>query len=511
MSDETKPPRSPGTPPAARRPPRAGSGRGRGPDRPRALFVDGPREVAARALARVLDDGGWAAPTLSSVLDQSGLTERDRALATELFYGALRFAQPLERSLLRGADKPGRGLDARMRPHLLIAAYQLQHLSDRIPAHAAVDAAVTAVRRTRPGLEGFANALLRRLGSPLSALVAPDAPLAELAAAWGVPLPLAEAVVDGLPIAERSRALGGLCARPTTYALWLDRPAPADPHRADPHRAAPHRADPHRVDEHQADDPGAGSEGAAPHAFVPRVTALPGGRVSDVDGFKDGGFVVMDPGSVLCALAVAARPGQRVVDLCSAPGGKAVVLAHAVGDTGRVVAVEQSEKRSKKIHDNARRLRLADRLDVVVGDAASDDVHARMRALLGSTTADAVLLDAPCSGLGTTRRKPEVKLRKTADDVAACVGLQRRLLDAASSLLGPGGVLVYSVCSPLPDEGTHQVTAFLATHPAFALEPLDEVMPFVPRDALDPQGCLRLLPHRHDADAFFVARLRRRA
>jgi 16S rRNA (cytosine967-C5)-methyltransferase len=441
--------------------------------------------VAARALARVLDDGGWAAPTLSSVLDQSSLGERDRALCTELFYGALRFAEPLERSLLRGADKPGRGLDARMRPHLLIAAYQLQHLSDRIPAHAVVDAAVGAVRRTRPGLEGFANALLRRLGSPLSSLVAPDAPLPELAAAWGIPLPLAAAVVERLPVTERALAVGGLCARPTTYALWLDRPPPTDP---------------------TEDGDGGGS-----HAFVPGVFALPGGRISELDGFKDGGFVVMDPGSVLCALAVQARPGQRVVDLCSAPGGKAVVLAHAVGEAGRVVAVEQSEKRSRKIHDNLRRLKLEARVDVVVGDAADDALLAQVRARLGDGAADAVLLDAPCSGLGTTRRKPEVKLRKTNEDVAACVAVQTRLLDASATLVAPGGVLVYSVCSPMPPEGRDRLAAFLRQRTDFVVEPLDRVLPFLPADAVDEHGFLRLLPHRHDADAFFVARLRRTA
>jgi 16S rRNA (cytosine967-C5)-methyltransferase len=483
MSDPTKPPRGPignVAPGPARR---ASPGQR---TRPRPIFVDGPREVAARALARVLDDGGWAAPTLSSVLDNAGLVDRDRALATELFYGALRFARPLERSILRGADKPGRGLDERVRPHLLIAAYQLQHLQDRIPPHAAVDAAVTAVRRARPGLEGFANALLRRLGSPLSSMVKPDAPLPELADAWGVPLSLAAAVVDGLPVDERAAALGGLCARPTTYALWL------------------------------AGIPADAGEGIAPHAFVPNVAALPSGRVSDVDGFKDGGFLVLDPGSALCALAVDARPGMRVVDLCSAPGGKSMVLARAVRATGdargRVIAVEQSEKRSRKIHDNARRLHLADVVDVIVGDAGADDVGARVRALLGDDGhADAVLLDAPCSGLGTTRRKPEIKLRKTDDDVAACVGLQTRLFDAAATLVRPGGVLVYSVCSPMPAEGRDQVTSFLQRHTDFVVEPLGDVLPFVPADALDARGCLRLLPHRHDADAFFVARLRRRA
>jgi 16S rRNA (cytosine967-C5)-methyltransferase len=487
------PPRPPGPPRAPRGPGahgtpgmaggatdrRAGMGRPRRDHRPRPIVADGPREIAAQALARVLDDDGWAAPVLSSVLENSALPERDRALTTELFYGALRFARPLERSLLRGADKPGRGLDARMRPHLLIAAYQLQHLQERIPAHAAVDAAVTAVRRVRPGLEGFANALLRRLGSALSSMVPADAPLPELAEAWGVPLPLAAAVVEGLPVDERAAALGGLCARPTTYAAWLQGGPPA---------------------------------GAVAHAFVPGVAALAGGRVSDVDGYKEGDFLVLDPGSALCALAVAARPGQRIVDLCSAPGGKAMLLAHAAGPDGRVVAVERHDKRSRKVHDNARRLGLSGRIAVVVGDAAADDVLARARDALGAGggDADAVLLDAPCSGLGTTRRKPEIKLRRTDDAIASSVELQRRLLDAAASLVRPGGVLVYSVCSPMPAEGRDQIAAFRQRRPDFVLEALPDVLPFLPADAVDARGQLRLLPHRHDADAFFVARLRRR-
>jgi 16S rRNA (cytosine967-C5)-methyltransferase len=487
--DPPRPPGAPGPrPPAGTARPvddggAARRGRPRRDHRPRPIVADGARELAAQALARVLDDDGWAAPVLSSVLENSALAERDRALATELFYGALRFARPLERSLLRGADKPGRGLDARIRPHLLIAAYQLQHLQERIPAHAAVDAAVNAVRRARPGLEGFANALLRRLGSALSAMVPTDAPLPELAEAWGVPVPLAAAVVEGLPVGERAAALGGLCARPTTYAAWLNGAPPA---------------------------------GATAHAFVPGVAALPGGRVSDVDGFKEGDFLVVDPGSALCALAVGARPGDRVVDLCSAPGGKAMLLAHAVGERGRVVAVERNDKRSRKVLDNARRLGLTGMVSLVVGDAGADDILAAVRTALqrdvggDGGVADAVLLDAPCSGLGTTRRKPEIKLRRTEDSVAANVDLQRRLLDAAATLVRPGGVLVYSVCSPMPAEGREQIAAFVQRRPDFVLEPLGDVLPYLPADALDPRGALRLLPHRHDADAFFVARLRRR-
>lgn len=431
----------------------------KGPPRP--VAVDSAREVAAAALARVLDDGAWAAPALSSCLDSSGLTDRDKGFATELFYGALRFAGPLETSLLRGADKPGRGLDSRIRPHLLIAAYQLQHLNERVPAHAAVDAAVSAVKRARPGLDGFANALLRKLGSPLHELLKPDAKLPEIAVAWGIPLPLAEAVTARLPAVEHAAAIAGLCARPTTWAVSF-----------------------------------VSTNNETKHAFVPGLVEVPGGKVSNLPGYADGGFVVADPGSVCCALAVAAKEGTTVLDLCAAPGTKSVLLKKA----GAVVtAVELNPKRAKKITENTKRLKVD--VDLVVGDATAlgDDVGAQ----------DAVLLDAPCTGLGTTRRKPEIKLRRSDDDVQTNAKLQAKLLAAAATKVKPGGVLVYSVCSPMPDEGAHQIEAFLAGHPEFTRENLKSVLPWLPDSAVDADGQVRFLPHLHDADAFFIARLKR--
>lgn len=436
--------------------------------------VDPAREAAAAALSRVLDDGAWAAPALSSVLDASAMGERDKAFATELFYGALRFARPLETSVLRGADKPGRGLDVRIRPHLIIAAYQLQHLQERVPAHAAVDAAVSAVKRVRPGLDGFANALLRKLGSPLHALLKADAPLTDIAEAWGVPLPLAEAITARLPTSEHAAAVAGLSARPTTYATS------GHPFDADLQQRL------------------AAAPSETKHAFVPGVVEASAGKVSDLPGFKDGAFLVADPGSVLCALAVGAGPGQRVLDLCAAPGTKSVLLRNAGAD---VTAVELNPKRARRISDNARRMNVTDHLKVVVDDATT----------LPIDEMDAVLLDAPCTGLGTTRRKPEIKLRRNDDDVRENSKLQAKLLQAAARQVKPGGVLVYSVCSPLPQEGAQQIEAFLHGHPDFAREDLRAVLPFLPASAVDDDGQVRLLPHLHDADAFFIARLRRAA
>ncbi len=442
------------------------------------VLVEGPREVAAAALGRVLDDAAWAAPTLSAALDISAMTERDKGLATELFYGALRFAGPLEKSLLRAAAKPGKGLDPRIRPHLLIAAYQLQHLSERIPAHAVVSSAVTSIKRIRPGLDGFANALLRHLGSPLHALLKPDAILFDIAEAWGVPYALAKALAKGQPSDTQHAIVASLCARPTTFACFFAT---------------------------VSDD-----NDLTPHAFVPRSFALPGGRVSALPGFADGDFLVMDPGSTLCALAATAAPGATVLDLCAAPGGKAMVLADAVGNTGRVIAVEQHARRSLRIGENAQRLGLSARITTVVGDAGDLDAALREHGAPNDGY-DVVVLDAPCSGLGTTRRKPEVKLKNAEADVVECLPTQARLFDAAAARVKVDGVLVYSVCSPMPQEGEQQVEQFLTRHPEYVRESIAAVLPWLPADALDVQGQVHLLPHLHDADAFFISRLRRRA
>lgn len=436
---------------------------------PRLVVHHGARGIAAEVVGRVLDDGAWTQPALAAALATSALEPRDRALATELTYGALRWAYSLEQSLLRSADKPGRGLDKKIRPHLLVAAYQIQHLHERIPAHAAVSEAVDAVRRVRPGLEGFANALLRRLGSPAHAILRPGTSIDAFADAVGVPRVLARAVAAGLSPLEASQAVLALNGRPTTWAIAF----------------------------------GAVPGHAARHAFVPDMFALEGGAVQEHAGFAEGAFLVMDPGSAVAALLVAAAPGQRVLDLCAAPGSKTALLARAVrggSGAGRVVAVELQDKRAARVRDNVARVRVEAAVMVKVGDARTVTLD----------PADAVLLDAPCTGFGTTRRKPEIKLRRSEADIQGHAALQRELLERAAALVKPGGALVYSVCSPIPEEGSLPVERLLEAHPEFQLEDARQILPWLPKDSVDGRGFVRLLPHLHDADAFFCARLRKR-
>lgn len=448
--------------------------------RPRGVTA---RELAAHVVARVLDEGAFIAPALDAALAREGaaLDARDRAFATELAYGAVRWAGPLEQSLLRGATKPGRGLDKRARPHLLVAAYQLQHSGDRIPAHAAVNEAVAAVRKVRPGLAGFANALLRKLGSAPHEQLRPGASVEEMATAYGIPPLLARATVDGLPEEERRPALAALNERPPLALRFL---GPDDER------------------ERFLEELRAISPEARPHPFVPGAFLVEGaGSPQALPGFREGKLLVQDPGSQLCALLVGAAPGARVLDLCAAPGGKSVVLARAVGPTGQVIAVEKDRRRAERIRENAERMGVEPR--VVVADAAALPDEPALRDV------DAILLDAPCSGLGTVRRHPEIRLRRGETAPEELSALQRRLLDAAAERVRPGGALVYSVCTPLPAEGRDVVRAFLDDDERFTVEDPRATLPWLPEDAVTDEGFVRLHVHRHQADAFFAARLRR--
>lgn len=463
---------------------------GRAPAKAKSVRSASAREVAAEVVDAVLRRGAFAGPALDVALKASSLEDRDRAFCTELALGTLRWAGPLEASLLRGADKPGRGLDKRLRPHLLVAAYQLQHLDDRIPSHAAVSEAMKIVARIRPGLRGFSNALLRKLGSPLHALLGPDATLEETARAYGISTAVAEATTAGLPPEETRYAIAALNERPPVSLAVLDEENAGV------------------IADINAQQPDA-ERHFSPHAFVEGVFMAHGaGAPERLVGFSEGQFVVQDPGSRLVAQLATPSRGAQVVDLCAAPGTKTVGLAMAAGIRGAVVAVDVDERRLKRVSEAAERVaKRGARIIPLCADARAFASDAENREAF-----DVVLVDAPCSALGTTRRHPEVSLRRTDADVVANATLQWELLEAALALVAPGGTLVYAVCSPLPEEGRAHLERFVGEDRAdWAVTPAGSVLPMLPADAVDALGALRLRPHKHHADAFYAFRLDRAA
>jgi 16S rRNA (cytosine967-C5)-methyltransferase len=221
------------------------------------------------------------------------------------------------------------------------------------------------------------------------------------------------------------------------------------------------------------------------------------GRVEDLVGFAEGRFQVQDEAAQLVGLYAAIPEGARVLDACAAPGGKACHLAEA----HRVLAVDLYAVKLEKIRSEARRLRLEDRIEVLAHDATQP-----FPASIGAV--DAVLLDAPCTGLGTLRRHPELRWRRHEEDVGRLATLQRRILERCQDVVPPGGLLVYAVCSTEPEEGQDQIDLFLRSHPDFTQETpvLAERLgwPLV-------QGALRTLPGPDGMDGFYAARLRRLA
>ena len=502
-----------------RRPPtgsKPGSGRASGPgrattrtppaDRAAAPLPDPARRVAYDLLRAVAERDAYANLVLPGLLRERRLDGRDAALATELAYGTVRAQGTLDDILAVCASRPLDSLDARVLDVLRLGAYQL--LRTRIPPHAAVSATVELARATGSArASGLVNAVLRRVcerdwNAWCDRVAVEPTPLARLAARYAHPLWIAEAFAASL-------AAGGSAPEGPE-----DPAGPAGPAEieaalaADDTRPATHLvARPGRIDRDQLV---AASEGSHPGPYSPFAVRMDGGEPGALLAIRDGRAGVQDEGSQLCALALIAAPitpridgptgpgDQREawLDMCAGPGGKAALLAALAGERGAVlVANELREHRAELVRRATAHWDVA----VTVGDAAA--IEARPDGY------DRVLLDAPCTGLGALRRRPESRWRRQPADVRELAALQARLLDQAVRLVRPGGVIAYVTCSPHLGETRDVVTAaadrwdleFIDARPGF---------PGVPE--LGPGPTVQLWPHRHGTDAMFCALLRRR-
>ena len=212
-----------------------------------------------------------------------------------------------------------------------------------------------------------------------------------------------------------------------------------------------------------------------------------------MDLFRGGMFTVQDESAALPCLLLDPRPGDRVIDLCAAPGGKTTNLAEIMRNEGEVVAVDRHEAKLGLIRASCDRLGLTN-VSLLAADSAA----------LETAPADRVLLDAPCSGLGVLAKKPDIKWKRDVSDILKLTKIQAGLLENAARLVKPGGVLVYSTCTVEPDENEEMVAAFLARHGEFALE---SAAPFVSSDLVNAAGFVETFPHRHGMDGSFAARL----
>jgi 16S rRNA (cytosine967-C5)-methyltransferase len=446
-----------------------------------------PARIAAyHALRAIAEDRADLPAALADAREHLS-DERDRGLAAEIVTGTLRWQRSLDHLVEHFARRPLPKVDRDVLYILRLSLYQLLHL-DRVPASAVVDDGVDLTRRAhKASAAGFVNAVLRSALRQRHRLPLPsrpddalnrDAALAYLGITHSHPDWLVGRWFDriGLEAAERWVRFNNETPRLTLRANTL---------RGTPETVAAALA-----------AAGIQTERARHARDALIVTAGNPLRTA-----ADGSFLVQDEASQLVGVAAGARPGERVLDLCASPGGKTVTMAAAMEDRGLLVACDVRAKRLRLLQSTVR----------ASGAACIRVVRVPVSGGLPfAPDFDRVLVDAPCSGLGTIRRDPDIRWRRHEHELPALAADQLALLERAASVVRTGGRVVYATCSSEPDENEAVVDAFLGRRPEFA--PIDlrtEAAPFL-TPLLDDRGMLRTLPYAHALEAFFAAVLVRR-
>ena len=439
-----------------------------------------PREVALELLRVVRDDEAYANLAMAVLLRESKLSGRDAAFATELGYGTLRWQAWYDAILATCITRES--VEPAIRDVLRLGVHQI--LAMRVPDHAAVDSSCTLARAAgAPGgaqaRAGFVNAVLRRVAERdtngwaehLSADRNPDDP-AWLATRWSHPAWIVRALRDAL--GDRRNEL--------TALLQADNVAARPSLVARPGRMS--------IDELLTEP------GVEPGVLSPLAGTLVEGIPDALASVRDGRAGVQDEGSQLVALALTRAAGgdARWLDVCSGPGGKAAILAGVVHERGGSLTCVEPHGHRARLVEHA----VAGLADVVVGDARL--------APWGDELFDRVLVDAPCTGIGALRRRPESRWRRTAADLAALGPLQRDLLRTALDATKPGGVVAYVTCSPHLSETEFVVRDVMRGRDGVTLEDARSLVPEVADCGEGP--FVQLWPHRHGTDAMFLAILR---
>ncbi len=443
--------------------------------------MDPARLAALEVLKAVRVDGAYANLVLPAVIKHYGLDRRDAAFTTELASGTLRRRGTYDAVIAACSDRPVPRIEAKVVDVIRLGVHQL--LSMRVPAHAAISTSVDLVQVRGSAAAGkFVNAVLRQVGERdlegwIEHLVPIDStpPLRYAEVAYSHPRWI---------ISELKRAVG---AQDLFDLLAADNEPPRVTLVARPGRSS--------VEEL----PG------RPTPYSPYGVVLEGGAPAQVPAVAEGRAGVQDEGSQLVAtvLAQASLTGtdRLWVDLCAGPGGKTALLAGLAASRGAaVLAVERQPHRSRLV---ARTLAGSGGVTgVVTADGTQPPV--------APDSVDRVLVDAPCTGLGALRRRPEARWRRRPDDLVALVLLQRRLVESALRLVRPGGVVLYATCSPVHAETAEVITSILHAHPDVEVEDATALLAQVPDCEGPIPGTVQLWPHRHQTDAMFLALLRRK-
>lgn len=455
---------------------------------PDARSAASARMAALRILLSTEEAGVLTDDMLDEWIRKSALDQRDRALAVHLVQGVHRYRGTLDWRLGLVSDRPVARLPAIVQMALRLGAYQLLYM-DKIPASAAVNESVQLVKRAGRRLgrdwSGFTNAILRslqRTPEPSWPTLEQD-PVESLSVRFSCPSWLTERWLRRAGATEaQTWCHAALNPPPLTIrvnTLRMTRATLLDVCRQAGYSAQPTKISPQGLifDQHHP------------------VQTLP--------HYQEGAFYVEDEAAQLIPLLLGPRPGERLLDACAAPGGKATHLAALMDNSGEIVAVDRSESRLNLLRANCRRLGVSI-VTPCVGDILA---HAPPAADAGGF--DGILVDAPCSGLGVLRRHPEGKWHKDTAAIDRHHQIQSRLLEAVSRLLRAGGRLVYSTCSTEPEENEQVIDGFCRTHHEFHREHVGSWLPPAALPLITSQGDLSTMGNAFSMDGFYAARLRK--
>lgn len=436
-------------------------------------MADKARLLAAKALLRV-SSGGFSNIVLDSLLEEAKLDQRDKAFASALFYGVLERRITIDILIRRYSKVPPDKLDPEAAEVLRMGFYQLLYMNS-VPDNAAVNESVELIKELGcPKASGFINGILRafvRNGKNADFSRMPG--IERLSAEYSAPLWLCKKWCLEFGPQRTQKALRACLGAPPIYA-----------------RVNTVKADAHAVCEALS------TEGASakPAEILPDAIVIESAAPQNTRAYKDGLFHVQDISSQLCAAALGAKAGERVLDVCSAPGGKTFTVAEIMENRGEIVACDLHAKRANLVKTGGARLGL----DIIAARANDATVYSDD---LGSF--DRVLCDVPCSGLGVIRRKPEIRFKKP-EDLQSLPKIQYRIAATSAKYLKEGGVLVYSTCTLSKDENENVVKRLMERE-GLLPDRLPEELQKYSADGYS----VTLLPGEINSDGFYFARLRK--
>jgi len=445
-------------------------------------FIPNARQIAFLALKNIYQKQAYTDIALNRVIKSveksAKISQAERGFACELVYGTLRRQRTLDTLIDLLGKKKAIQQPPDLRIILHLGLYQLRYLN-RVPNSAAVNTSVDLAKVNGIAkLAGVVNGLLRsylRQSEKEDPLQLPADPVAKLGILHSFPDWIVKVWLEQLPIEEVDRLLA-----------WFNQAPNLDI----------------RVNILQTTVEEVESAFQAEGMTINRIPGLPqglrldsAGAVTELPGYKQGWWVIQDSSAQLVSHLLDPQPGETIIDACAAPGGKTTHIAELMGDQGRIIACDRAAKRLNKVRENAARLQLKS-IEIQVEDSRNITSFIDL--------ADRVLLDAPCSGLGTLHKRPDIRWRKTYESIRELFTLQRELLEQTAAWVKPKGILVYATCTLNLSENETIVKSFLKSHSNWSVQIPSDLMS---RNFATPEGWIKVYPHIRDMDGFFMVRL----